>query len=242
MQKEYRLESKTLNLTYTLLKKTGLKNVNIRIKPFKGLIVSAPFLISLKEVERILQVKKEWILKSINKIDSKAELQSLFKPGIPFQTFNHELVFLESNRKYIFISISDTKIKVNYPLETNFDDINVQLIIRKAIEKTYISEANPILRKRIIQLAELHQFKFQEIRVKSLKSSWGNCSHKNVITLNSHLIRMPLHLIDYVILHELCHTIEKNHGKYFWLLLQKVTNNKAYELRKEIRTFSPKIF
>ena len=54
-------------------------------------------------------------------------------------------------------------------------------------------------------------------------------------------MRLPEHLCDYVILHELCHTIEKNHGKHFWTLLDKVSGN-AKGLDKELKNYNPSIF
>ncbi|HIP35703.1 MAG TPA: M48 family peptidase, partial [Crocinitomix sp.] len=59
--------------------------------------------------------------------------------------------------------------------------------------------------------------------------------------LSLHLMRLPEYLIDYVILHELCHTIEKNHGKYFWALLEKVSPG-ARKLAKELKKYNARIY
>lgn len=242
MKKEFIIESEKINLTYTLIKKTGIKNITIRIKPFKGIIVSAPYFSTKNDIERILEIKKNWISNSLKRIELKEEQRTIFKPGLDFQTLNHILVFIPRQGRKISLHIADNQIKVFYPEETIFEEDHIQSFIKKGIEKALIIEAAPILKERIKILAEEFNFDFVELRVKSLKSSWGNCSVRNVITLNSHLIRVPEHLRDYVILHELCHTIQKNHGRNFWLLLQSVTNNRAYELRKEIRNFSPRIY
>jgi predicted metal-dependent hydrolase len=55
-------------------------------------------------------------------------------------------------------------------------------------------------------------------------------------------MRLPAHLIDYVVLHELCHTKEKNHGPGFWLLLDKVTDGNARSLAAEMKKFRTTIY
>jgi predicted metal-dependent hydrolase len=75
---------------------------------------------------------------------------------------------------------------------------------------------------RTQQLAELYGFKFNKVSVKKLKSRWGSCSSKNNLSFNYKLMHFNTKVIDYVIVHELCHLIEMNHSKNFWLLVQKI--------------------
>ena len=89
---------------------------------------------------------------------------------------------------------------------------------------------------RVRTLASLHHFTYSSVKISKGKSRWGSCSAKKNINLSLFLMRLPLHLIDYVILHELCHTVEMNHGPRFWGLLDKFCNGKAKTLRKELKT------
>ena len=82
-------------------------------------------------------------------------------------------------------------------------------------------EAKKILPARLKELADSHGFKYNRVGIRNAKTRWGSCSWKNNINLNMHLIKLSDDLIDYVILHELCHTIEKNHSQKFWTLLEK---------------------
>ena len=88
---------------------------------------------------------------------------------------------------------------------------------------------------RLNELAQRYGFCCNRIFIKNQKSRWGSCSVKNNINLNMKLITLPAELMDYVILHELVHTMVKNHGKKFWAELDKLVGNakaKDKELRK----------
>ena len=69
-----------------------------------------------------------------------------------------------------------------------------------------------------------------------MKSRWGSCTSENSINLNSWLVLLPDHLIDYVILHELVHTIHKNHSPEFWNYLDRLADGKSKIYRRELRT------
>ena len=87
-------------------------------------------------------------------------------------------------------------------------------------------------------LAAKHNFtNIGNITIKSQKTLWGSCSHRNNINLNINLINLPPELIEYVILHELTHTKIKNHSKQFWQELSKILPN-ARSLDKELKGYS----
>jgi predicted metal-dependent hydrolase len=87
-------------------------------------------------------------------------------------------------------------------------------------------------------LATEHGFSYSALKISHSKTRWGSCSTKRVIHLSQHLVLLPAHLIEYVMLHELCHTVEMNHGPKFWALLDQCTAGKAKELRKEIKAYT----
>ncbi|MDR9778433.1 M48 family metallopeptidase, partial [Rhizobium hidalgonense] len=89
---------------------------------------------------------------------------------------------------------------------------------------------------RLDDLAQQHGFKYSSCTVRHAKTRWGSCSVKGSINLNAGLVLMPLHLLDYVVLHELCHTRQLNHSSLFWAEMYLV-DAKFRQHRHELHGF-----
>lgn len=94
------------------------------------------------------------------------------------------------------------------------------------LSKTALQELQKMakisLPERVSELAKKHHFQYVSVTCRHQKTRWGSCSHKNRINLNIELMRLPEYLQDYIILHELTHTLHKHHQKSFWDHLEKV--------------------
>ena len=86
--------------------------------------------------------------------------------------------------------------------------------------------------------AERFGLTYRKVRITAARSRWGSCTSAKTISLSCYLMLVPSHLIDYVILHELAHTREMNHGPRFWELLDSMTGGRARALRAELRRFN----
>jgi len=84
----------------------------------------------------------------------------------------------------------------------------------------------------------LHGFRFSDVKINKSTSRWGSCSFKKSINLSYFCLLLPPHLLDLIVLHELCHTREMNHGDKFWIHLDSVTGNRAKALTLELKKFS----
>ena len=98
------------------------------------------------------------------------------------------------------------------------------------------AQAKAALPPRLAELAALHGFTYNQVRIKHNSSNWGSCSELGNINLNLNLMRLPEHLRDYVMLHELCHLRYLNHGPEFHALLESVCPGHR-ALNRELRTY-----
>ena len=169
------------------------------------------------------------------------KMQTQFDENSGYCTKYHQLYLRKANRKNISVRLSKGKINVIYPTELNSNSKEVQTAIRKGIERALKIEAKQYLPDKVKSLADRFGLKYNLLSLKNIKSRWGSCSRKNNINLSIHLMRLPDHLIDYVILHELVHTLHHNHSARFWNLLDEVSGG-AKLLDKELRKFRIAIY
>ncbi len=203
------------NIQYKLKRHPRARRIILKVKP-SGVELTVPYGVPIKQAETFLISKNDWIKKRTEEIQKYGNRFFLFGKEVFPKLENGVLKLLEE--KYAgFNSTPD--------LVEAFEDYTLRLA------KTYIP-------KRVREIAHLHNFKYGNVRVRKLSSRWGSCSSKNNLSFNSALLKYSKEAIDYVIIHELCHTIERNHSKNFWALVESIMPDYK-QVKKELKKGYP---
>ncbi|MFV0376712.1 MAG: M48 family metallopeptidase [Mangrovibacterium sp.] len=221
-----------------ILRNTRSRRIRLRVKPDGQVQVSIPDRASEQKAIEFVRSKIAWILKQQQ--DIKAGL-TIFGPDNCFKTKFHQLKVVRVEHSKVSGMVGKGVVQINIPSNQNHQRPEIQQFIRKILVQVMRHEARVYLPARLRELAQKNGFAVENIVVKHVKSRWGSCSSVNNINLNIHLMRLPEHLIDYVILHELAHTVEKNHGPGFWRLLEKISPG-ARKLDKELNQYHVDIY
>lgn len=145
---------------------------------------------------------------------------------------------LVSGRRERFLSRSELgEMQIVCPPDADFSDHKLQEWLRKVIEEALRRNAKILLPPRLYALSLQHGLTYKSVKINSSSGRWGSCSARGNINLSYYLVLLPQHLIDYVLLHELAHTREMNHGERFWVLLDRFTDGKALALRNELKQY-----
>lgn len=120
-------------------------------------------------------------------------------------------LFLEARRGWVLDTISKQRERYK----------DIEMPSEKEIEALRL-QAREELPPRLSVLAERYGFKYNKVTIKRNATNWGSCSAKGNINLNLSIVRLPVILQDYVLLHELCHLRHQDHGNAFHLLLEHV--------------------
>jgi predicted metal-dependent hydrolase len=219
------------------IKSRRAKKVSIRVISHDNVRVSVPVRESFSTAKSFVVENSSWIKKHVERLNKVQTNKILFDHDTPFKTKNHSLRIIQSPNDKCSVKISDVEIFVNYPVGVSIYSESVQSLIHRGIEDALRIEAKEYIPARVSELAELYHFKYNRIFVKNIRSRWGSCSRKGNINFSLHLMMLPGELIDYVILHELAHTLEHNHSKSFWAILDNIYGN-SKAIDKKLKNYA----
>jgi predicted metal-dependent hydrolase len=213
------------------------KHIRVRILS-TGLRVTLPNYSTREEALNFIEKIRSKLISKQNKLEKGLEKRNILINENSFlQTLTFVVEAKRVERKNIYFSLKDTVLRIEFPVGTDCNDTKTQDFFWNGISHFLRKEAKRLLPNRTKQLAVKFGFEFYDIKIQSSKSRWGSCSRAKSINLSLYLMLLPAHLIDYVILHELCHTKEMNHGDNFWRWMDKVTDGKSKDLRKELKNY-----
>lgn len=191
-------------------------------------------------ITNFLDTNRERIVQFINKLKQKNMIKRVvFNPQTQFATRDHTLVMTcDDSARTERIRVAQGRIELTYNNDTDFESDYIQELIKRGIDFALKVEAHKYLPPRLKELAERANLKYTTLRIKNMKTQWGSCCKKRaIICLNTQLMRLPQHLIDYVIFHELGHLIEDNHGRHFHEVVNALCEGKEQLLEKELKKY-----
>ena len=195
-------------LTYRVKYSRKAKYLRLQINPSTGLEVVIPYQCKTEDAEKFILKKKDWILKHLGSVKVKEEF--LFF-GEKIEVKQKYDLFLDSHK----ISFRNNVLFIESPAGSTLDS--------RAIYNTWLKHyAKSWLPERTVILARKYNFLLKRVNIRNQKTRWGSCSTSGNISLNYRLLKYRKELIDYVIIHELCHLKQMNHSKQFWKLVEEI--------------------
>lgn len=212
-------------------KRSGTNNIKIRISGSE-IKVSMPLWVPYKAAVLYVSQRANWIAENLQKATLLHDGSKIGKDTI---------LRLESSGSERYSSRQrGNELIIKIPATETPESKAVQEKITKYAIKALQREAEELLLPRIRNMATQQNFEVNTIEIKNLKSRWGSCSNKKDLAFSLFLIQLPWHCIDYVIYHELAHTIHMNHSRNFWDLVETLVPD--YKLiRKEMKQYSPHV-
>lgn len=202
-----------------------------------AIYVSVPPGTTRKDLNNAIESLRHKLTASRQKVDAPRIIDLNYSINTDFFKLN-----LVQGTKTQYLAHSELgKMSIVCPPDANFEHEGVQQWLHKVIEEALRRNAKVILPPRLNMLSEKSNLPYNSVKINSSKGRWGSCSTSKNINLSYYLLLLPKHLIDYVLLHELCHTREMNHSDKFWAIMDEVTDGKALELREELKKYKTEI-
>lgn len=222
------------NPPYTLINSQRAKSVRLKICRINGLQMVVPRRFNIKRIPDILHKNQKWILRNWHHISTD---QSDKKTVLPLEL---DLLFLnekwqiqyhpEEINAVIIKTQENNMIKISGKIEEN-------TLVITALKKWLKHKAKQHLVAELDKICRITQLSYTAVSIRDTHTRWGSCSAKKRISLNYKLLFLPPDLVEYVLIHELCHTIHLNHSKHFWQLVENFSPG-YQEARKKLKQIS----
>jgi len=206
---------------YQIVLSNRAKYIRIKLSQQGDLSVTIPRFTKTKLGHDFIHSKKRWIEKNIVKV--KVSKEDKFPAHLDLKLLSENWLVLYSEIENFADDSPKVVDKGNFIIEIqgSHEQINDQKLVAKTLNHWCKKKAKAVFNVMLQQLAELHGFHYHRLSIRAQKTRWGSCSNQKNINLNCKLLFMPEEVTRYVMIHELCHTIEMNHSKRFWALVEE---------------------
>jgi predicted metal-dependent hydrolase len=220
--------------------------LSLSVRPGGEVRLSYPALVSQRRALRFLDERVDWVVAQRKKLAERYPTD----PILEYHTRRHTLRLAPKDPAdtaktvapaKISVKITDTEIVVSHPRDIPPQSEGVQAVVEKTITEALRREAKETLPPLVERLAAEHGLRHGAVRVKATKSKWGSCTARGDLNLSLFLMLLPDQLVEYVVLHELCHTVHHDHSARFHALLDTLTAGHSKALNRQLRTYRPAI-
>ena len=189
------------------------KTLALIVKPDGSLIVRSPLRTPEKLIREFIENHTEWIEKK--QAEALAVLPPVPRQYVPGETFMYlghayPLEIVKEQKKSLIL---DGNFKLAKSAQSGASLV---------FESWYRGQAKQILNESVNLYARQHGFQYKKIGITSARTRWGSCSANGSLNFSWRLILAPMEAVDYVVVHELVHTILHNHSKRFWKQVEKI--------------------
>ena len=213
-----------MTLSYQIIRSTRRKTLALQVKHGQ-VLVRAPHYVSEQDIDNVVQSKVQWLQSKLLMPQQTLPCQRCYEHG--------EALFIRGVEKKLSIHFSDGYRVTEFPTEIHihlphrFQNIQhlqqekISAVIKKQLELWLKQQMESYLAVRLNELCQLTQLFPKSYKVRRYKARWGSCNNKKELSFNYLLMMTPDWVLDYVIIHELCHLKYLNHSALFWQLVEQ---------------------
>jgi len=207
-----------------------------RLKISDGKIIATlPLFGKLSDLLGLIEKNRKALKEALETIPRRPQLNE--DTNLQTATFRVQITCQNISERFL-MQLQNDILQIVCPQGTDFSDEKVQTLLRRMLSTALRHEAKRLLPERVKYWADKYGFTYSQVKITNSRTRWGSCNQEKGLCLSLNLMLLPWYLIDYVLLHELCHTIEMNHSEQFWVLMDKVTQGKSRQLREELKHYS----
>ncbi len=219
--------------TVVLQRTRQARRIVVSVRPDAGVRVTLPAACSYRAALAFLDSRIEWVLAARRRAE-EARRARMLTDG--YATRAHTLRFVTDHAaETVTVRVTHDSVTVHHPTGTDTTSAKVQQAARAGLVRALKAEARTFLPPLVTELSRRTGLSCGRVTIRATHSRWGSCSANNDLSLSCFLMLLPDHLIQYVIIHELCHTVHRDHSPRFHALVDSLVGGREAELAAELR-------
>ncbi len=208
-----------MDLKYTIVRSPKRRKLTITVERDRSVVVHAPENTSEEKIRQVVEAKRQWIHDKVHNSQKYTELPH--PPGKEMVN-GESALYLGRNYRIEIVSDGLNEIKFAQKYLVPADKTGV---MKKAFRNWYIARAKEKIPTRVRHHARQLGVEYGKAKIVDNRYLWGSCTVNNNVNINWRLIKAPVFVIDYVVVHELAHLMEPNHTPRFWNIVKTQINN-----------------
>ncbi|MDX2368403.1 MAG: SprT family zinc-dependent metalloprotease [Colwellia sp.] len=192
-------------------------------------LVRAPYCADEKFISTLIQQKSAWLKAKIAQQSQAGDFGCDFSQGSTLFLFGQlvtlHITFAKQACTLLTEGINSQQVLTIVLAERDQKKLGNKALlstaVKKQIEKYLKQQAEDIIPLKVATYSQLTSLTPTSIKIRRYRSRWGSCNNRGELSFNTLLMMLPTYVIDYVIVHELCHLQHLNHSKEFWQLVAK---------------------
>ena len=225
MRKNDNIKACGRTINYEIVYSKKRNKASIVIRPDLKIEFRAPHGLSSETIRNMVSGKAGWILKKLEwfEVNRLPDQKKQYCEDEIYLYLGREsplkIIALDGVKELI-VSVKDSELNVVVPKKVSEDML--PLLVKKAVWNFYSERAEEEVERVLKVYSKKLGITPPVFKVKHQKRRWGSCSADNVLRVNFQLVMAPPEQLEYVVVHELCHVIEKNHSAQFWKLVKQL--------------------
>ena len=213
---------------FTLITSRLARGIRISVSPSKGLEITVPPHYNSQALLNFIKEKEFWIARNVKKINEIRSARTKFEDGEKIMVRGVEKILKIIPKKGMRSYVEDSPDQIS--IHCSGSAVSAKSTLEKHLKKI----AKIYFMQKVPQISQIMGTNYGRITIRSQVSRWGSCSRNNNLNFNWKLMFFPDAVTDYVIMHELAHTVHHNHSERFYEFLSRLCPNyKA--LRRTLR-------
>lgn len=228
-----------MTIPYKLIRSSRKKSIGIEVSPYRGIIVRAPRHMTQSQIATLLDSGSGWIRNRIELLKKSIDVgPRTYTEGDRFLFLGEwlSIKICGDHEKNVFVQKDNEHLKVCIPV--NGELTCQKELVKNALASWYHEQATLVLRKRVAVYAPQVGVSVPTIQITNARKRWGSCGINGRLNFPWRLMMAPLSIIDYVVVHELCHLKRRDHSSIFWGLVYAVLPD-FRERRRQLKEKGP---